>query len=259
MTTQADLELVRSRWRRHLVGHALDTTDRPDFSLGGLGGRVRRLTGRLLLLPPDPDREAITIDAELWDRLDELKTVDLGELGRVRLGEHQVPTAHAAALVNHHGHNEPWNSYVAVHRNGSIDIGFGDRGGRDTKQRDGEDVRVFNLISLVGHSWAAFELARCLAYEPDGPWHLAFALFHTDARGDHARCHSGAVELHRWNSSSTPPIWSTRSTSVPSGPMDGRARLPDCRRRVHRRTSNVLGVDVFDMSIVCPIRRAQRR
>jgi len=133
-----------------------------------------------MLLPSDPDHEVITIDSEFWDRLDELKTVALGESGRVRLGEQQIPTAHAAALVNFYGRGEPWNSYVAVHRNGSIDVGFGDRGGRDTKDREGEDARVFNLISLVGYSWAALELARNLALDPDGEWHLAFALVRTE-------------------------------------------------------------------------------
>jgi len=105
-----------------------------------------------MLLPPDPDHEVVTIDSEFWDRLDELKSVTLGESGSVRLGEQPIPTAHAAALVNFHGRGEPWNSYVAVNRNGSIDVGFGDRGGRDTKEREGEDARVFNLISLVGYS-----------------------------------------------------------------------------------------------------------
>jgi len=104
----------------------------------------------------------------------------LGESGRLQLGERQIPTAHAAALVNSLGSERLWSSYVAVHRNGSIDMGLGYRGGCDTSHGDVGNVRVFRLVSLVGYCWALLELARKLDHELNGVWLLAFALVRTE-------------------------------------------------------------------------------
>ena len=178
MNTITDIELRRARWRRHLAVQRLDSIDRKDFAVGGLGSRIKDPTARLLLLPPDPDREMFTFDAEFWGRLDELKTVKLDEFGDVSFGEDRIPTAHAAALVPYGGEH-PWASYLAVHRNGAIECGLGSRGGGRFKNRNGEEARYFNLISIVRYSEAVLKLARQVVREPDDEWQLTLGLVDT--------------------------------------------------------------------------------
>ena len=161
MTTLADSELVRARWRRALHGHALDDVRRADFALGGLAPRLREPTVQVLLLPPDPEGEVFSFDDELWAWIDAQKTVAVG--GRtIRFGDQSYPTAHAAALVRGYGNREPWSSYLAVHRSGAIELGLGDRGGWERQNREGETVRMFNLISIVAYTWAMLMFSAAL-------------------------------------------------------------------------------------------------
>lgn len=180
MTSIADIELRRARWRRTLDRNALDDTRRSDFALGGLATRLREPTVRALLLPPDPDADVLPIDEPLWAWLETQKTIAVD--GRpVRFGDQQYPTAHAAALVNGYGSTEPWNSYLAVHRSGALELGLGDRGGWERQNRDGEPVRMFNLISVVTYTWAMLSFSAVLNDRVGlaGPSQLTIALRNT--------------------------------------------------------------------------------
>ena len=64
MTDLADFELRRARWRRAVQAEGLDTVDQGDIALRGLAARRRTPSVRLLLLPGDPEGEAIAIDDE---------------------------------------------------------------------------------------------------------------------------------------------------------------------------------------------------
>ena len=182
MTSIRDTELLRSRWLRTLERHALDTVDRPDFALGGLATQLREPTVQILLLASDPDADVIDIDDSLWTWMGEQRVVDV--LGRaVRFGDQQYPTAHAAALVNGYGANEPWNNYLALHRSGAVECGLGDRGGWERPNRESEPVRRFNLISVVTYTWAMLKFSAAFNERVplDGPLQLTIALRRTQA------------------------------------------------------------------------------
>ena len=176
MNTLFDAELIRTRWRRHLAVQALDDCDCPGFSLGGLGARVQEPTARLFLLPADPDIERFDLDEQFWERLNGIKNIAVGD-GQICLGEKPIPTAHAAALVDDRGDGEPWKSYAAVHRNGAIEFGLGERGGCNRTVSADESRRYFHLVSIVVHAWSMAELARTLNEDDmTGPWLLSVAL-----------------------------------------------------------------------------------
>jgi hypothetical protein len=180
MTDLADLELRRARWRRALEAEALDTVQRDDFALRGLAARLRAPSVRLLLLPGDPEGSPIAIDDELWACVKDFSVVQLD--GRnVRLGTQEIPTAHAAALVDSYGSREAWNSYVAIHRSGALEYGLGERGAWERQDREGNLVRVFSLISVVGRTWALLNFTAALLDRTavDGPWQLTVALSRT--------------------------------------------------------------------------------
>lgn len=179
MTTIDGAELQRARWRRTLKELALDTTARDDFMLGGLTNRLANPTVRLLILPSDPDAVAIDIDDSLWAWLKNSEVFEASRR-RIRLGTRQVPTAHAAALVESYGEREPWNSYVAVHRSGAIEYGLGDRGGWE-RDHDDARVRMFMLISIVARACAWFGFVSAVRERTvlPGPIQLTVALRNT--------------------------------------------------------------------------------
>jgi hypothetical protein len=173
VTSPADTELLRARWRRVLKRHAIDTINRDDFVVGGLAARLQTPSVQLLVLPADPEVEVLHLDDALWAWLEAQKSVNID--GRViRFGDRRCPTAHAAALVDGYG---TWKNYLAVHRSGAIELGLGDRGWWERENREGELVRVFNLISIVVYTWAVlrFGAAHYKRLSLTGPWHLTIA------------------------------------------------------------------------------------
>lgn len=122
--------------------------------------------------------EVLHLDDALWAWLDTQNSVNVD--GRaIRFGDRRCPTAHAAALVN--GYGDLWNNYLAVHRSGAIELGLGDRGGLERQNREGEIIRVFNLISIVTYTWAVlkFGAAHFERLSLVGPWHLTVAVHRT--------------------------------------------------------------------------------
>lgn len=180
MSAILETELRRERWRRHLAAEALDCADRDDFSLGVLGSRVEEPTIRLLLLPSDPDVDAVDFDDQFWDWLQEHKYLQIGE-GQVHLGDRIVPGAHAAGLAVESVERWKWRSYTAFHRNGAIEAGLGDRGGTVRSSNEDQTVRYLGLKPAVAFSWAISELARTIpGGVTDGPFLLAVALRDTE-------------------------------------------------------------------------------
>jgi hypothetical protein len=178
VTSLADILLLRTRWRRVLERHAIDTVNRDDFALGGLATRLQTPSVQLLVFPADPEAEVLHLDDALWVWLEAQKSVDVD--GRaIRFSDRRCPTTHAAALVNGHG---TWKNYLAVHRSGAIELGLGDCGGWERQNREGELVRVFNLISIVTYTWAVLKFGA-VHYERlslIGPWHLTVAVRGTE-------------------------------------------------------------------------------
>jgi hypothetical protein len=180
MSDLHDLELIRARWRRALTCETLDTIDRDDFAMSGLAKRLGTSSARLLVLPLDPELAVVETDQWLWASMKNFETIDVAGR-RFHLGAQQVPTAHAVVLVNSYGTRQPWSSYVAIHRSGAIEYGLGDRGAWERNDKEGNLIRVFNLISIVGCTWAMFKFATALRERlaPPGPYHLTVALQRT--------------------------------------------------------------------------------
>lgn len=176
MTSLADTELLRARWRRALKRHAIDTVNRDDFAVGGLATRLQAPSVQLLVLPADPEAEVLHLDDALWTWLEAHKSADV-DGWTIRFGDRRCPTAHAAALVDWYG-TRGWDSYLAVHRSGPIELGFGHRGGGERPHQEDELVREFNLISIVAYTWAVlqFGAAHFERLSLGGPWQLTVAL-----------------------------------------------------------------------------------
>lgn len=127
MTPVADRESQRVRWCRSRARHGLDDVDGEGFGVGGLARRLRDQSVQLLLLPGDSEAVRLDFEDETWEWLAAEAVVTLDGFG-MRIGELQVPTAHAAALVGPQG-RERWDHYLAVHRSGEVEVGLGGRGG----------------------------------------------------------------------------------------------------------------------------------
>lgn len=161
MSLVSDTELTRARWRRHLDALALDDETRSDFASAGLAGRVNRLVARLILLPSDPDCDRWEFDDAFWKHLEGHKSVSVGD-GEIRLGDEVVATAHAGAIIRTHGYGMPWQRYVAVHRNGALEIGLGDGRYRQDLGDDSAAAVYVDLIKIVAFTWAMGEFAHKL-------------------------------------------------------------------------------------------------
>ncbi|CAN5871141.1 hypothetical protein BH23ACT5_BH23ACT5_06750 [soil metagenome] len=173
----ADVELVRTRWRRALTRFALDADDREDFASGGFTSRLEIPTVQLVLLPADPQQNVVVLDDDLLAWLRERRDVTLKDY-RLRLGNNVRVSAHAAVLTDGHPGVGDWPSYVAIHRSGAVEAGLGMHGGGENIRQDGNRVRYFTLISTVVYSWAVLDLASKLQARLglDGPWLLTVGM-----------------------------------------------------------------------------------
>jgi hypothetical protein len=178
MTNIVDHEAQRTRWRRALSGAGLDRDDREDFATAGLASRLTNVTTQIVLLPADPEADAITIDEMLATSLQARQSIVLDRI-TVALPGNPRRTAHALALAD--SYNEAWNSYLAIHRSGTIEFGLGDRGGWDGQDRSGNPVRLISLTSAVARVWALLRIAAEIHEHHDvaGPFQLTVGIRHT--------------------------------------------------------------------------------
>jgi hypothetical protein len=177
MIRSSELELVRARWRRALAAHALDRADRVDFAQAGLACRLRNVTTQLLLLPADPESATVDLDTKLGEWLTGHQVVLIDDIGvRIASSPNIRPTAHALALAD--GHEAAWNSYIAVHRSGALELGMGDIGGWERRNNLDESVRLISLAPVVARTWAMLSLAADLAarHSVVGPFQLTVGI-----------------------------------------------------------------------------------
>ena len=178
-----ELEALRSRWRRDLVQRGLDTVDRPDFAGGFYPDRVKWRGVRIVIQPGDPYADAIHFEADFWDWLAAHKEVDVDGT-RVSFGLNVHPAAYAAMVVDGHG-SEDWYGYLALERSGCIDVVLGRRVAYERTDNNGRIIRGFNLVTIVGYTWAALGFAQEVrtTWGTEGPSLLTVALEKTkDAR-----------------------------------------------------------------------------
>lgn len=177
MTDEAWRELHRTRWRRAREVVKVTDVQGTDFATGGLARHVERLSVRLLILPGDPEGHAVEFDQAFWSWLkSEFRSPFEGQ--STHWGQHMLPTTDAAVrCVQISADRWEWDSYLGIYRNGGLDVGFGDDGGRDV----GGDRRAFWLLRIVGRIWAALDIYGDAVgrFGVKGPWECSVALRRT--------------------------------------------------------------------------------
>jgi hypothetical protein len=173
-------ELQRARWRRALARFGLARSGDDAFAMGGLAGRLDNVSVQMVLLPGDPETEAVHITEGFSSWLEAQRALDLDGL-IVQLPSSPRRTAHAIVLADQYG-DDSWNSYLAVHTSGALEFGLGSAGGWAGRDRGGDEVRVIALTSTVARAWALLHVAAALQEKTqiDGPFLLTVAVPHAD-------------------------------------------------------------------------------
>lgn len=170
------LEMQRAVWRRARQPLRLLDPDSDDFATGGLARHIPDLSVRGLVLPGDPEAEALEFDEELWGWW-LTNWPNPFNRSTTAWGSASHPTAQAAVR-----HDQPsddpwkWDVYVALHRHGGLEFGLG----RAVTSK-ANDRRIFLLIPIIGRVWAALHLYREVVnrFNLKGPWELSVALRRT--------------------------------------------------------------------------------
>jgi hypothetical protein len=166
-------ELLRARWRRFRDRQRLADPEAVDLGLGGLGRHVPNLSVRFLVLPADPEATVISFDDDFWQWWGEERPNPFH--GRpADWGNYRTPTAEAAVRHDQLADDRwSWDTYLALHRSGTLEFGLGGGGARHHR-----DEHVFFLIAIVGHIWVALShsTASLERFGIGGPWELTVAL-----------------------------------------------------------------------------------
>jgi hypothetical protein len=173
-------ELYRARWRREREKLGIIDARQEKFASGGLGQYVPNLTVRSVILTADPDGEVIYFDQEFWSWW---RTNREGPFGGPTNDWERVIATNTAAVRFHRDVNDlwKWDSYLALHRHGGLDMGLGRDGAGSTR----EGQRGFRLIRIVGLLWTARILYRLAVerFKVNGPWECSLALLGTLGAG----------------------------------------------------------------------------
>jgi hypothetical protein len=168
------LELRRARWRRAREHLHLVDPEAEDFATRGLARLVDEPSVRLLILPADPEITLIEFDDEIWSWwLQERPHPVRG--GRTTWGPFHRSTSNAAVTFNCH-REDGWDNYLALHRNGGLEMELGSDGAH---QRN--ELRTFFRIDTVEHIWFALNLYGEIVerFAAKGPWEISLALQNT--------------------------------------------------------------------------------
>lgn len=169
MADLIELDRARKRWRitRQRMGQNTD----PGARSLGLARRMQDLSARLLILPGDPFATELSFDDEFWGWW----TQDVpAPFGRQVGWTNSEPTVDAA--VKYRRLSEKWKTYLALHRNGGVEIGC------DPAWSHGEGPRFFGLIDTVGLVWigASTQAESIGRFGVAGPWELTLILYETE-------------------------------------------------------------------------------
>lgn len=168
-----DLDVLRERWRREKHALRLRDVNADGFGAGGLGERLDDPSVRLVVLPADPEDARVEFDDDLleWWGQD---WIDPASGEKTSWGR---TTLTAAAMIRYTESGEgSWSRYLALRRDGGIDLGMGTDSARGVSEQ-----RHFWLVTIVGRIWSAMSVYReCLArLSPPGPWEVTLALVNT--------------------------------------------------------------------------------
>lgn len=164
-------ELLRARWRRARQPLLLLDPYADGFATGGLVRRVDEPTVRLLVLPPDPEDHRLEFDDDLWRWwLRERQDPESGQA--MNWWPYHEPTTSAAAKFSLRRRGN-WESYLALHRHGGLEMELGEEavyspGGR----------RGFRLSFMFERIRAALGVYEDIVrqYGLNGPWEVSLSL-----------------------------------------------------------------------------------
>ena len=137
----------------------------------GLARRVQTVSARLLILPGDPFATDLSFDDEFWKWWVTARPPPFGS----QFGwTNTEPTVDAA--VKYMQGSEKWATYLAVHRNGGVEVGC------DPTWSSGEEYRFFGLGRTVGLVWMASATQAEVVgrFGLTGPWELTLTLYKTE-------------------------------------------------------------------------------
>jgi hypothetical protein len=178
LTSLADMELRRDRWRRvRAACHLTDPAD-ADFGRGGLARSLDEVSVRLLVLPSDPEVRVRVIDEEALSRLENA----VQEWGRPHgvsaLWGHTKTACAEGAMIFAYDQSRrgPWTQYLCQRADGGLEAGIGSAGARTY-----EDRRYFFLRHIVVRLWSALAvLSTRQDAEVEGPLEISLALCGTE-------------------------------------------------------------------------------
>jgi len=148
----AETELRRARWVRHRKRLALHLPQDSGFCADPFGHEPGASV-RMLVLPSDPDQEFLDFTPSLWQSLSQLMDPVTGKSAR---WGHPRPTSEAALLKSPQTGNS-LSRYLAVYRNGAIEVGLGAEAFFESQGR-----RCFRLVTIVGRLWAGLSTYSAL-------------------------------------------------------------------------------------------------
>lgn len=174
ISTPEIIELQRIRWerwnsRRSLTEPLDASSSRPPAVIDG------ESACRIVITPSDPDVQVLKLDEDFWSWFEEERP-DPATGGVADWGRYSTPTAAAAIRTSEMpGHDS--DRYLALHRNGALEIGLL----RDGAYESREGVKVFRMNMILGRYWSGLELYTNVLerYDIAGPFQIRVALLAT--------------------------------------------------------------------------------
>ncbi len=175
MDLDQNLDAVRSRWQAWHEGEGLGNPRGEGFANGSLAHLMPGPQSRFVALSTDPQAHLVEFDEDFWSWWG-VEFDDPASDGETRWGGNKLPTADAAVFGDRWTDTE-WARYIAVHRNGALEVGLG----RDARLEHNER-QYFPLTQIVGRCWAALSRFSSIVerYEPDAPFEVTLALAQTE-------------------------------------------------------------------------------
>ena len=117
-----DIDLLRARWRRFRRQLKLTVPGTEEFGRVDLGARVGELHVRLLVVPSDPQATIDPFDDEFWAWLQS----HIPHRSNITpFGSQASATPWGASYSDSPRGDGVWSSYLALRRNGALDVGIG--------------------------------------------------------------------------------------------------------------------------------------
>lgn len=162
----------RKRWNDARARMNLVDLDSDDFATGGLARLAPGVRVRFVVLPAEPDRWLCDFDDGFWTWWDQSRSAPT--VGNRSVWWHDArPTSAAAICYRWDRDRNTWTDYLALHRDGGLEVGLGRAGYIDRNDR-----RCFYLMAVVGRIWMALDLYREVVshFPVEGPWEVSLAL-----------------------------------------------------------------------------------